>query len=201
MCYSVAITAIMKEVMGMNAKSHKLLGRYLVDKYLADQPRRFSKAFLIGCIEPDRNPTTYLKGSIRSHWLRGHNWSNAQRFMDRISQRLEKKEKLGLLDYYALGKLIHYTMDSFTYAHNEHFNDNLRQHRTYERLLHRYFSRYLPGHKESRLSTFGSVMSTIRHYHSDYMDRPAGVFNDTKFTINVCGLVMDMLLTGVPSPC
>ena len=105
----------------MRGKSHRCLGKYLVQHYMSDTPERYVKAFLLGCIEPDRNPATYLKGSIRCQWLRGHNYRNARRFMRAISARLEKKEKLGLFDYYTLGKLIHYTTDAFTYAHNDTF--------------------------------------------------------------------------------
>ena len=105
----------------MRGKSHRCLGKYLVQHYMSDTPERYVKAFLLGCIEPDRNPATYLKGSIRCQWLRGHNYRNARRFMRAISARLERKEKLGLFDYYTLGKLIHYTTDAFTYAHNDTF--------------------------------------------------------------------------------
>ena len=105
----------------MRGKSHRCLGKYLVQHYMSDTPERYVKAFLLGCIEPDRNPATYLKGSIRCQWLRGHNYRNARRFMRAISARLEKKETLGLFDYYTLGKLIHYTTDAFTYAHNDTF--------------------------------------------------------------------------------
>ena len=105
----------------MRGKSHRCLGKYLVQHYMSDTPERYVKAFLLGCIEPDRNPATYLKGSIRCQWLRGHNYRNARRFMRAISARLERKEKLNLFDYYTLGKLIHYTTDAFTYAHNDTF--------------------------------------------------------------------------------
>ena len=76
----------------MRGKSHRCLGKYLVQHYMSDTPERYVKAFLLGCIEPDRNPATYLKGSIRCQWLRGHNYRNARRFMRAISARLEKKE-------------------------------------------------------------------------------------------------------------
>ena len=76
----------------MRGKSHISLGYYLIDRYLSHVPRRYQRAFLLGCIEPDRNPATYLKGSVRFQWLRGHNYLNAQQFMQRIAARLEKKE-------------------------------------------------------------------------------------------------------------
>lgn len=57
----------------MRGKSHRCLGQYLVEHYMENIPGRYVKAFLVGCIEPDRNPVTYLKGSLRFQWLRGHN--------------------------------------------------------------------------------------------------------------------------------
>ena len=44
----------------MRGKSHRCLGKYLVQHYMSDTPERYVKAFLLGCIEPDRNPATYL---------------------------------------------------------------------------------------------------------------------------------------------
>ena len=98
----------------MKGKSHRLLAQYLIDQYLSGQPRRCTRAFLLGCVQPDRNPTTYLKGSFREQWLRGHNWGNSQRYMQRLCRRLERKRKLGMLSCYNLGKLVHYTTPSGT---------------------------------------------------------------------------------------
>ena len=81
----------------MRGKSHLCLGQYLTERYMQDAPKRCVKAFLVGCVEPDRNPITYLKGSLHFQWLRGHNYRNARRFMRRISTRLENKRSLNLL--------------------------------------------------------------------------------------------------------
>ena len=52
----------------MRRKSHKLLGEYLAREYMTDIPKSYVCAFLIGCVEPDRNPATYLKGSLKFQW-------------------------------------------------------------------------------------------------------------------------------------
>ena len=75
----------------MRGKSHTELGNYLIRQYMPDIPSHYKSAFLLGCVQPDRNPATYLKGSLRYQWLRGHNYLNARRFMTRLSLRLEKK--------------------------------------------------------------------------------------------------------------
>lgn len=177
----------------MRGKSHQHLGRYLADKYMAALPKRYIKAFLIGCIEPDRNPATYLKGSLRRQWLRGHNWGNAQNYMTRLSKRLEKRNKLYLLDYYTIGKLIHYTTDAFTSAHNERFGDDLHNHRQYEEDLQNHFLEYLPRCPEIWTDARNPVMDTIQNYHRDYLRRPVSIHTDTRFAIIVCSMVLTRL--------
>lgn len=177
----------------MRGKSHQYLGRYLADKYMPDIPGRYRKAFLLGCIEPDRNPATYLKGSLRRQWLRGHNWGNAQNYMQRVARRLEQRRKLKLLDFYTMGKLIHYTMDAFTSAHNEEFGNSLTDHRFYEVNLQNYFLSYLSENPEIWTDNQSPAMDTIRAYHCDYIRRPVNIHTDTRFAIIVSSMVIARL--------
>lgn len=180
----------------MRGKSHRCLGQYLVQKYMPNAPRRYVRAFLIGCIEPDRNPMTYFKGSIRCQWLRGHNYENARRFMRRLALRLEQKDRLYLVDYYALGKLIHYTVDAFTYAHNKDFPEDLREHRAYEKELQEYFLSFLHGDPPpcSRFCTDSDVMKTIQENHRRYMSRNRSIFTDARYAFTVSCLVAATIL-------
>ena len=123
----------------MRAKSHHALGQYLLDRYLKQIPGFHARAFLFGCVQPDRNPLTYLKGSMRYQWFRGHNYPHTRRFIRRLSRRLENRQYWSVLDYYAMGKLIHYTADAFTYAHNADFDQSLSFHRKYEDALQKHF--------------------------------------------------------------
>lgn len=177
----------------MRGKSHQYLGKYLADKYMSTLPRRYITAFLIGCIEPDRNPATYFKGSLRSQWLRGHNWGNARNYMQRLSNRLERKSKLKLLDYYSMGKLIHYTTDAFTSAHNEEFGESLADHREYEVALQDHFLGYLAQNPDIWTDARQPVMDTIISYHRDYIRRPINIHTDSRFAIIVCSMVLTRL--------
>ncbi len=177
----------------MRGKSHQSLGRYLVENYMPDIPSRYRKAFLLGCIEPDRNPATYLKGSLRQQWLRGHNWGNAQKYMQRVALRLERRRKLKLFDFYTMGKLIHYTMDAFTSAHNEEFGNSLMDHRVYEVDLQNYFLEYLSEEPEIWTNSNNPAMDTIRSYHHDYIHRPVSIHTDTRFAIIVSCMVVTRL--------
>lgn len=173
----------------MRGKSHQYLGRYLADKYMSTLPKRYVRAFLIGCIEPDRNPATYLKGSLSCQWLRGHNWGNAQKYMQKVSLRLENRENLKLLDYYTMGKLIHYTTDAFTSPHNAHFGESLSDHRQYEVNLQHHFIDYLAQDPDIWTDANKPAMDTIRSYHREYLRRPVNIHTDTRFAIIVCSMV------------
>ncbi len=170
----------------MKPKSHHLLGQYLVREYLNHLPRAHTKAFLLGCVEPDKNPATYLKGSLRCQWLRGHNYANARRFMTRLAERLEKKETLTVLDCYALGKLIHYTADAFTAAHNTDFPADLNFHRSYEAKLQAYFIPFLLKKPQCSCLISDSIMESIRDAHRQYRKEAQSIHTDCKWTFRVC---------------
>lgn len=177
----------------MRGKSHRCLGQYLAGHYLKDTPKICVTAFLIGCVEPDRNPVTYLKGSLRCQWLRGHNYRNARRFMRQISWRLEKKEKLNLYDYYTLGKLIHYTTDAFTYAHNDMFSTKLGEHREYEAALQEHFLHYLQEDPQVDPHTARTIMEAIYSYHREYEFQEADIHTDARFALAACCCVLAVL--------
>lgn len=179
----------------MRGKSHICLGQYLLRHYMPELPARFEKAFLFGCIEPDRNPTTYLKGSLRCQWLRGHNYLNARRFMRRISRRLERKASLNLLDYYTLGKLIHYTADAFTFAHNSSFPEALSDHRQYEIRLQDHFLEYMQRDPQVDVRLFHSIMEGISSYHREYAGENANIHRDCRFALQACCCVLAIMLT------
>ncbi len=180
----------------MRGRSHQSLGRYLAEKYMAHLPQRYVQAFLIGCIEPDRNPATYLKGSLSQQWLRGHNWGNAEGYMQKVSCRLENRCQLGLLDYYALGKLIHYTMDAFTSPHNAHFGEDLLDHRQYEVRLQHHFLQYLAQDPAIWTNADQPMMETIRSYHREYVLRPVNIHTDTRYAIIVCNMLLARLFAA-----
>lgn len=179
----------------MRGKSHISLGHYLINRYLSHLPVRYHSAFLLGCIEPDRNPTTYLKGSLRCQWLRGHNYRNARRFMRRISMRLEQKKSLNMLDYYTLGKLIHYTADAFTFAHNETFPEKLSDHRTYEEHLQNHFLSYIHENPPVDIRLAHSIMEGISSYHREYSSEQTDIHRDSQFALQACCCVLAVLIT------
>jgi len=174
----------------MRAESHRRLGIYLANHYLSEKSSVQIRAFLLGCIEPDRNPATYLKGSIRYQWLRGHNFPNTVCFMQRISKRLENKEKWSVLEYYTLGKLIHYISDAFTLAHNAKFPTDIRSHQNYERTLQSVFLKHIKTAAPADVFLRKNTMESIFSFHDLYKKQHAGYQTDAFFTLFVCSSVM-----------
>lgn len=179
----------------MRGKSHRSLGLRLTREFPGNTKGRHIRAFLLGCIEPDRNPLTYFKGSLRCQWMRGHNYENARHYMQRISARLERKKQWNLLDWYTLGKLIHYTADAFTYAHNNTCPAQLDVHREYEAKLQNYFLEFLQGDPQVDFTLAKSVMETVNEHHKQYMDLPADIRTDSRFALTACCCVLAVLFT------
>lgn len=177
----------------MRGRSHRCLGEYLTAHYLSGHPKRYLFAFQIGCIEPDRNPLTYLKGSLRFQWLRGHNYRNARRFMKKLSFHLERKKQLNIYDFYCLGKLIHYTADAFTYAHNSNFPVDLRDHKAYEDALQRYFLEFMSQDPQVDPIAAKNIMSAVCSYHRDYEQEESNIHNDTKYALSACCCIFALL--------
>ena len=169
----------------MKSKSHNQLGHYLLDHIFSDLKSSRRSAFVIGCMEPDWNPATYLKGFFRAQKLRGHNFENAERGMKRLAKKLIKRKHAGLRDYYRAGKLVHYLTDAFTYAHNRTFAGNLRAHVRYESELQNRFSAYLKeqnGPQADRIE--GGFYSWLTQAHQRYLSLPANMEKDMHFAVS-----------------
>ena len=181
----------------MRNKSHALMGQILLHEYLADLPAVHAKIFLLGCTEPDKNPATYIKGSLRSQWMRGHNYSNANRYIMRLARRLDQKEYFSPWDCYRLGKLIHYCQDAFTFAHDERFPKDLKTHRRYEARLQNYFldqatRRPIPSRRFQN-----PPMALILTMHEAYSRLPGSIETDTDYAFRTCCLLTQRLTAGL----
>ena len=181
----------------MKQRSHAAVGLFLLNEYLPNLPRQYARLFLLGCIQPDRNPATYLKGSIRSQWLHGHNYENAAPFLFRLIRRLEGKRRFSAWDYYSLGKVVHYTLDAFTYAHNSHFEKSLSEHCVYEDQLQRYFLAQLQQYRPETCVTLQSTVSLLRQSHDEYLQRPGCIQNDTHCALKAVCFVTQRLTYNV----
>lgn len=185
----------------MKGNSHRALGEYLAGRFLTEAAPRHTRAFLLGCVEPDHNPSTYLKGSIRSQWLHGHNWGNSECLICRFSNRLERRRTLHLWDYYTLGKLVHYTADAFTSVHNAHFSAGLRHHRMYEKALQNHFLQNIDLKEPGDLSGEDSLFSLLCSFHAEYSEVPSNIYTDTHYVLSACSAVVALILRSSQPVC
>ena len=116
-----------------------------------------------------------------------------EKFMHRISLRLEKRSQLNPLDCYTFGKLIHYTADAFTYVHNDTFAGGFSCHRAYEKNLQKCFLSYLSRNPKPEVCPSLSIMETIRQYHREYCSRPQSIWNDSTFALQASCCVAALL--------
>ncbi|WP_455580504.1 zinc dependent phospholipase C family protein [Dysosmobacter sp.] len=174
----------------MQKRSHKLLASTLLQSQDGFSARRFELAFLFGSFQPDCNPLTYLKGSIRAHKFRGHNYSNSQPYISAHIARLQQRRRWTMWQYYTLGKLTHYLADAFTYPHNEDYPESLLAHRQYEDDLRAYLSQYLRFRQLRRQQVRMDLCTAIEDLHRQYMDSQADMQRDVQYILQATALLM-----------
>ena len=178
----------------MQKRSHELLARTLMCSYDGFRKKRYELAFLFGSFQPDCNPLSYIKGSIRHRTLRGHNFSNSQHYVDRHIDRLQCRAQWTIWQYYTLGKLTHYLADAFTFPHNETYEDSLAAHRRYEDTLRSQLARYLDDGSFRRTVACADVVEEIDRLHLRYLDTVSDGGRDIRYILKVNSLLMASLL-------
>lgn len=141
----------------MKTIDHDLFGRYLIDIMGNRFNEKYNKMFLLGCTAPDRNPFTYVRGSVRNQIFKGHNFHNTRGVIRRSIKILVGKTNWGGSEYYRMGKMIHYILDAFTFPHNEEFMGSIKKHVQYEAKLHQ----YLEGPIGRKILFGGSIENTL----------------------------------------
>ena len=83
----------------MRSEDHLALGLYLLSRENSPQLRRHCIAFLIGCIEPDYNQFSYLRGIVHHRKFRGHNAENSFAFLTRCRKYFALHELSSAWDF------------------------------------------------------------------------------------------------------
>ena len=167
-----------------------LLAAALLENTQGFQARRFELAFLFGSFQPDCNPLTYLKGSLRAYKFRGHNYSNSQHYIYSRISRLQRRQRWTIWQYYTLGKLTHYLADAFTYPHNENYPDSMLCHHQYETDLRAYLEEYLATRALRREKFRQDVADALQELHRQYMAGVADMRKDVQFILKATSLLM-----------
>ena len=98
----------------MRSEDHLALGLHLLSRENSPQLRRHCIAFLIGCIEPDYNQFSYLRGIVHHRKFRGHNAEDSFTFLTRCRKHFALHEASSAWDFFKLGTMLHYAADAFT---------------------------------------------------------------------------------------
>lgn len=172
-----------------------LLGRYLIENLQGLSALRYEKAFLFGCIEPDYNYLTYLKGTLKKQLFKGHNFQNSEKCIIQMIEKLRDSDCWRMQEYYCLGKLMHYISDAFTYPHNETYSESIKNHNRYEENLHIYMKNCLIA-PNSILQEGGgsSVMDLIHTAHQQYVHAASGFYTDMQFILETTSQVLSLLV-------
>ena len=181
----------------MQKRSHKLLADALLENVQGFRARRYEFAFLFGSFQPDCNPLTYLKGSLRAQKLRGHNYPNAQRYIYSRIVRLQRRRRWTIWQYYTLGKLTHYLADAFTYPHNDNYPDSMLCHHQYETALRAYLETYLADREVCRENARRDLTLALRRLHCQYMSGTGNMHRDVQFILKATSMLMAACL---PAP-
>ena len=172
----------------MKTVDHRLLGEYLLEHFRA--PRlSCRRAFLLGCVEPDYNVFSYLRGGCRFEKLRGHNAENSAAFLARCAADFDRNGVFSSWDYFRLGVMLHYAADAFTAPHNGFWTGTLREHRAYEAELHGKFETMLASVQLGRLP--------CREYaslHEAYRAQAPGTETDFRYILTACASLMKKYL-------
>jgi len=180
----------------MKTEAHQVLGIFLLRQLPNGVKRQHKKAFLLGCIQPDKNPTTYIKGSVHHKVLGGHNWCNAKKYIQKLCRQLESQECWTIFDYYKLGKLVHYIADGFTLVHNCIGNSGIKHHRKYEQAQHKYFLLNMLHFTGDLQTPHGDLYSYIALKHRQYLADTRGPSTDQSYIMSVCSVTVKKLISG-----
>lgn len=176
----------------MQKRSHKLLASTLLKDANGFSSRRYELAFLFGSFQPDCNPLTYLKGSLREQRFRGHNFRNSEGYINDRIRRLQRRVRWSMWQYYTLGKLTHYLADAYTYPHNDNYPNSLLDHRRYEDALREYLAAYLNGYGPNSMvdRPREELVDALRRLHDQYMEAAADMCRDVRFILEATQLLM-----------
>ena len=183
----------------MTTKSHYDFALYLLRNCTYFDSDSANTSFLLGCVEPDMNIATELKGSLSCQPLRGHNYPNSTPCVKTLLKKLQYGQKNDFLYYYRIGKLIHYLTDAFTYPHNSSFEGSIHEHRVYEQELEKHFNMAMHiRFAKHKIYDANQLYSYFSAAHDEYIKKRPGTETDTHFILSVIPSAFASLYPAVP---
>ncbi len=184
----------------MRTKDHLALGHFLLRETESALLNRYSRAFLIGCVEPDYDPANYVCGLVNHKRISRHNAEQSFACVEKLIGGFEQGGLRGALGCFKLGVMLHYVADAFTYPHNKFWEDGLAAHVIYERKLHAMFA----GELEKRSGTIfpEAPLLPVLYFsgaHKEYSAAARSMQTDCEYIINGCAaMLLSSLRYAVP---
>lgn len=180
----------------MQTKTHLALGHYLLAKEPDYSLHRYSGLFLMGCMEPDYNLATYLRG-LKGHGVfHGHNAANSFAYVSGCLDSFEESGPHSGWDYFRLGAMFHYVADAFTGPHNEFWTGNIVSHAVYELKLHDVFVSELDK-QDGYVPDWMEEVSLLEYFeaeHKRYCESEKGLHTDSRYIVKVCSTLLRAVL-------
>lgn len=185
----------------MRTKDHLALGYYLLQTTDSDTLHRHAKVFLLGCVEPDYNIATYMRGMLHHKHFYGHNAENSFAHVSKCMDAFEQDGLRASWDYFTLGTMLHYVADAFTYPHNEFWNGSLIAHVAYEKRLHKLFEEELETSKSKVMTDVpDSPLLYFIDTHKKYDGSSRKMKTDCRYIIETCEAMLCGSLQYAISP-
>ncbi len=189
----------------MKKKDHLMLASFILDLASSSVLSLHRTAFTTGCIEPDLNVFSYLRGSRKEKKFHGHNAGNCRAHLEKLLEKIERRGLTSGYDCFLLGVTVHYIADSFTAVHNTEILDvDVKTHLEYENRLHEELTEALRKpfiFEQNMLST--SLKDYVNDNHHAYSASAPSEGNDCTYIVKTCCAVTlgaIVLSQGVVSP-
>ena len=174
----------------MKTEDHFRLAVHLKNGPLKDLPFFSKLAFILGSVEPDINLFTYLLG-WKIRFFYGHHWSNAKNY---LKNKLQKTAHTQKVNWFSVGRLVHFTADAFTYTHNSYFVGGFLKHTKYEKELHPHFIPVMTTDKTYTDKAALDLEQYVLKRHKEYMLASPSVKTDTEFILSAVNLMTNHFL-------
>lgn len=179
----------------MKKIDHLALSRHLIATADSKELTLFSSAFMIGSIEPDLNPFTYLRGIRSGRRFHGHNAENASKHIRKTVFNISQRGLFDAWDYFTLGTLLHYVADSFTAVHNSFMDVDIQAHLDYENELHAVLGGKLAAEDSGvGLVSAYSMNSYLAEAHEEYLASWNSIEDDATYIIRTCKIMLSLAL-------
>ena len=189
----------------MKKKDHLMLASFILALADSSALTVHRAAFTAGCIEPDLNVFSYLRGSRKEKKFHGHNAGNCRAHLKKLLEKIERRGLTSGYDCFLLGVAVHYIADSFTAVHNTDILDvDVKTHLEYENRLHEELMRALSKpfiFEQNTMNT--SLKDYVTDNHHAYSASAPSAVNDCSYIVKTCCAVTLgalMLSQGALSP-